>query len=206
MDPGRCSLVQLFNGFTGKIMALVLDIIIASTRPGRIGPLVADWFTALARAESEFEIRPVDLADMNLPVNDEPNHPRLQQYQQAHTRRWSRQVSGADAFVFVTPEYNFGPSPALLNALNYVYREWNYKPAAFVSYGGISGGIRSVQMTKLILTTLKMVPILEAVTVPMVSGKIEDGVFRPEAVHEQSGRELLKELHRWAEALKPLRD
>ena len=49
--------------------------------------------------------------------------------------------------MFVTPEYNYGPTPALLNALDYVYKEWNYKPAAFVSYGGISGGIRAVQVT-----------------------------------------------------------
>src|SRR3546814_1428758 len=83
------------------------------------------------------------------------HHPRLGKYQHEHTRRWSESVAAADAFALVTPEYNFGPTPALLNALNYVYTEWNYKPAAFVSYGGVSGGIRAVQLTKPVLCTLK---------------------------------------------------
>ena len=69
----------------------------------------------------------------------------------------------------VTPEYNYGPPPSLLNALDYVYKEWNYKSAAFVSYGGVSGGLRAVQIEKHTLTTLKMVPIVEAVTIQMVA-------------------------------------
>ena len=60
--------------------------------------------------------------------------------------------------VFVTPEYNFGPPPPLVNALNYVYKEWNYKPAGIVSYGGVSGGVRSALVEKITLTTLKMMP------------------------------------------------
>ena len=76
-------------------------------------------------------------------------HPRLQEYQHAHTKRWAESVNSADAFAFVTPEYNYGPSPALVNALNYVYVEWNYKPGGFVSYGGVSGGLRAVQAVKL---------------------------------------------------------
>jgi NAD(P)H-dependent FMN reductase len=115
-------------------------------------------------------------------------------------------VAAADAFVFVTPEYNYGPTPALLNALNYVYREWNYKPAAFASYGGISGGMRAVQTTKLTLTTLKMVPILEGVVVPMVAQQLnERKAFVPTTLHTDSAGIMLDELKRWAEALKPLR-
>jgi NAD(P)H-dependent FMN reductase len=105
----------------------------------------------------------------------------------------------------VTPEYNFGPTPALLNALNYVYSEWNYKPAAFVSYGGVSGGMRAVQVTKLTLTTLKIVPVLEAVTIPQVSHRVKDGRFEAEEIHVKSAETMLTELHRWAEALKPMR-
>ncbi len=130
----------------------------------------------------------------------------MQKYEHEHTRRWSESVAAADAFALVTPEYNFGPTPALLNALNYVYNEWTYKPAAFVSYGGVSGGIRAVQMTKLTLTTLKMVPIMEAVTIPFVSQHVKDGRFEPQDIHAQSADALLTELHRWAEALKPMRD
>jgi NAD(P)H-dependent FMN reductase len=186
-------------------MALKLNVITASTRPGRVGPLVAEWFAGYARAESAFEVEAVDLAEFALPIYDEPNHPRLQQYEHEHTRRWSRSVAGADAYVFVMPEYNFGPSPALLNALNYVYVEWNYKPAAFVSYGGVSGGLRAVQMTKQTLTTLKIVPILESVTIPMVGQHLDNGRFEPAPVHVKSAADLLPELHRWAVALQPMR-
>jgi NAD(P)H-dependent FMN reductase len=92
-----------------------------------------------------------------------------------------------------------------VNALNYVYKEWNYKPCAFVSYGGISGGLRAVQMTKQIVTTLKMVPIFEAVVVPMVAQQIKDGVFAPNALQTQAAGELLDELRRWTTALAPMR-
>ena len=127
---------------------LRLNVIIASTRPGRVGSTVGTWFYELARHHGNFDVRWVDLVDFNLPVFDEPYHPRQQNYQHEHTKRWAASVDEADAYVFVVPEYNFGPTPALLNALNYVYHEWNYKPAAFVSYGGISGGMRSVEATK----------------------------------------------------------
>ena len=186
-------------------MPLRLNIVIASTRPGRVGPSVAAWFDGIARAEGSFDVHLIDLADFNLPVYDEPRHPRMQQYEHEHTRRWAESVDAADAFVLVTPEYNFGPTPALLNALDYVYNEWTYKPAAFVSYGGISGGMRAVQVTKLTLTTLKMVPIMEAVTIPFVSEQVKEGRFEPKDVQAQSADALLKELHRWAEALKPMR-
>jgi NAD(P)H-dependent FMN reductase len=186
-------------------MPLRLHVVIASTRPGRVGSAVARWFFDLATRESAFETHLVDLADFNLPIYDEPKHPRLQQYEHEHTKRWSDSVAAADAFVFVTPEYNYGPTPALLNALNYVYNEWNYKPAAFVSYGGVSGGLRAVQMTKQTLTTLKMAPILEAVTVPMVAQHVANGAFSPNDMHDQSARHLLAELRRWAEALRPMR-
>src|SRR3546814_10083678 len=111
------------------------NIIITRTLPGRVGPAVGRWFHAFAQSEGSFDARLVDRADFALPVYDEPHHPRLGKYQHEHTRRWSESVAAADAFALVTPEYNFGPTPALLNALNYVYTEWNYKPAAFVSYG-----------------------------------------------------------------------
>lgn len=115
-------------------------------------------------------------------------------------------MNAADAYVFVTPEYNFGPPPSLLNALDYVYKEWNYKPAATVSYGGISGGMRAVQMEKLTFTTLKMMPILEAVVVQNASGHFDDNDnFLPSDSHKTSGVSLLNELHKWAEALKTMR-
>lgn len=185
-------------------MALTLNIVIASTRPGRVGPAVATWFHEAAKAHGGFEARLVDLQDFDLPVYNEPKHPRLADYAHDHTRKWSESVASADAFVFVSPEYNYGPTPALVNALSYVYGEWNYKPCGFVSYGGVSGGLRAVQMAKQILTTLKIMPIPEQVTVPMVAQFIKDGAFQPNDLHGQSATAMLDELVKWAGALAPL--
>lgn len=182
-----------------------LHVVVCSTRPGRVGLPVGRWFHETARRHGGFDAALVDLADFDLPIYDEPKHPRLQQYEHAHTKRWSESVAAADAFVFVTPEYNYGPPPSLVNALNYVYTEWNYKPAGLVSYGGMSGGLRATQAEKLTLLALKMVPINEAVTIQMVAQRVADGVFTPLEPHTASAATMLDELLRWTQALRPLR-
>ena len=181
-----------------------LQVFITSTRQGRAGDPIATWFLEAARAHGKFEIEAVDLQAVNLPLLDEPNHPRLRQYTQDHTKAWSAIVSRADAFVFVTPEYNFGPPPALVNALDYLFHEWAYKPAGFVSYGGVSAGTRSVQVTKQIVTTLKIVPIPEAVSIPFFFKLLANGVFDGSA-QVQAAHAMLDELVRWTAALKTLR-
>jgi NAD(P)H-dependent FMN reductase len=182
-----------------------LIVIIASVREKRGGRAVAEWFVNVAKRHAGFEVELVDLADVNLPLLDEPNHPRLQQYQHEHTKRWSEIVRRGDAYVFVTPEYNYGAPPALINALDYAYVEWNYKAAGFVSYGGISAGTRSVVMSKTIVTTLKMVPLVEAVQIPFFTQLLKDGVFDGGETHEKSATTMLNELVRWTAALQTLR-
>ena len=186
-------------------MTRKLAIIAVSTRPGRVGIHVARWMLGVAESHDAFESRLVDLAELNLPIYDEPKHPRLRDYQHEHTRRWSAIVDAADAFVFVTPEYNHSPSPALLNALDFLFHEWGYKPAAFVSYGGISGGLRALQPTKLILTALRVVPLTEGVVVPSVANQVKDGVFTPNEVQAKAAPGMLDALARWSDALKVLR-
>lgn len=186
-------------------MTFKLHTIVGSTRPGRVGPTIAKWFNEFAAEHGKFEPVLVDLADFKLPVFDEPEHPMRQNYKNAHTKAWAESVSSADAFVFVTPEYNYGPPPALLNALNYLSLEWNYAPAGFVSYGGISGGLRAVQVEKQIVTTLKMMPIPEGVPMPMVFPHIENGVLKPLDIYKTSAATMLDELYKWTDALKPLR-
>ncbi len=94
-----------------------LKIIIASTRPGRKGISVANWFIEIAKKDPAFNVEVLDLAEINLPFIDEPNHPRLQKYTKEHTKQWSKTIDAADAFVFVIPEYNYGMPPTLLNAI-----------------------------------------------------------------------------------------
>src|SRR5687767_4262370 len=97
-----------------------LHVIVCSTRPGRKGLAVAQWFFEHAKRHGGFDLALIDLKDVNLPVFDEPEHPRLGKYVNDHTKKWSATVDAADAFVFVTPEYNYGTPPSLLNALTYL--------------------------------------------------------------------------------------
>lgn len=187
-------------------MAPKLHIVIASTRPGRVGPKIAKWFFDYAKSHGKFEPVLVDLADFNLPVFDEPRHPRLGQYEHAHTKAWSESVKAGDAFVFVTPEYNYFPAPSLVNALSFLSKEWNYKAAGFVSYGGVSGGLRGVEATKPLLSALKVVALPEAVPVPAFPQFISDeGVFTPNELMSAGAATMLDELLRWTDALAPLR-
>ncbi len=183
-----------------------LTIILTSTRPGRVGKTVTDWFHDYARANSVgFEIGFADRAEVDLPLLDEPNHPSMQKYQHEHTKRWSEIVANSDAFIFVLPEYNYTAPPSFINAVDYLYKEWNYKPAGFVSYGGISGGMRSTETAKHILTTVEMVPIKQQVMIPMVADHLMDGTFTPTEIHEQSAKTMLEAMARWATVLKSMR-
>jgi len=187
-------------------MAPKLHVIVASTRPTRLGPSVARWFEGFAREHGGFDPVLVDIAEFNLPVFDEPKHPLARQYQHEHTKRWSESVAAADAYAFVMPEYNYFPPSSLVNALDYLVAEWTYKPAGLVSYGGVSGGLRAAQAVKLLLTTLKVMPIPEGVAVPNFQQFLDEGgAFRPNELVEKSATTMLNELLRWAEALKPLR-
>jgi NAD(P)H-dependent FMN reductase len=172
-----------------------LHVILASTRPGRAGEPIADWFAEHAAAHGAFEVELVDLAEVALPFMDEPNHPRLRRYTHEHTKAWSGRVDSADAFVFVTPEYNYGLTAPLKNAIDFLHFEWQHKPVGFVSYGGVAAGTRAVQMLKQVVTTLKMVPIFEAVSIPFHTQFIdEEGVLEPNETMVKAASAMLDEL------------
>ena len=183
-----------------------LQIIIASTRPGRVGEPVADWFSARAEQHGAFELDVVDLAELALPFMDEPNHPRLRLYEHQHTKDWSARVDAADAFAIVTPEYNHSFNAPLKNAIDFLHSEWAYKPVGFVSYGGVAAGTRALQMLKPVVGALKMTPVVEAVNIPFVGQFIdEDEVFRPNDVLDQAADAMLEELSRVESALRGMR-
>ncbi len=184
----------------------VLRIIIGSTRPGRVGTAVADWITERAREHGGFDVEVTDLAELNLPMYDEPNHPRLRKYVNQHTRDWSALVAGSDAFIFVTPEYNYSFNAATKNAIDYLFHEWNHKVAGIVSYGGVAAGTRATQMLKQVLTTLKIMPVPESVNIPFVFKHLdEDKRFKSTEEMEQAAAAMLDELQKWTEALLTLR-
>ncbi|MDB5198817.1 MAG: NADPH-dependent reductase [Chitinophagaceae bacterium] len=184
-----------------------LKIITASTRPGRKGPALADWIFEAAKKHTEFSVELLDLAIINLPFLDEPEHPRFQKYTKEHTKSWSTKIASADAFIFVTPEYNFGYPAPLKNAIDFLHNEWQYKPVAFVSYGGIAGGTRSMQALKQVITALNMVPVVEAVNVPFFTKYIdEQNKFNADEGINKAAEGMFKELLKWTESLQQMRN
>ena len=141
-------------------------VVIGSTRPGRISPGIARWVRDVVQEHSSLRYELLDLAEVNLPLLDEPLMAALGQYQHEHTRAWSRTVSSFGGFVFVFPQYNWGYPAALKNALDHLYKEWNDKPLVIVTYGG-HGGDKCAKQLRQVAEGLKMRPIdtMPAITV-----------------------------------------
>ncbi len=182
-----------------------LLVIICSTRPGRIGKTIGEWFAEAARTDGTFDVTVADLAEMNLPFMDEPNHPRLRKYTKDHTKSWSATVAAADAVVWVQPEYNYAMCAAQANAIDFLFQEWARVATSFVSYGGVSGGLRGVQHAKGKLTTVQSVYAGNAVMIPMAASSVADGVFTPSRQVADSVAPMLAELAELVDLLAPVR-
>jgi NAD(P)H-dependent FMN reductase len=192
--------------YCGLVSQPKLLIIISSTRPGRIGVPVANWFVEQAGAHGGFELELADLYELDLPLLDEPNHPRLRQYTREHTRAWSETVDDADAVVFVTAEYNHSYTAALKNAIDYLHHEWRHKPLGFVSYGGVAAGTRAMQALKPVAIALALVPVVAAVNIPFVQQFLsDDGAIVGNDVMVEAASAMLDELMTMHGALAPLR-
>lgn len=183
-------------------------VLVSSNRPGALGPAVGEWLLGALEpraAELGVELVPVALGDLALPFLDEEEHPSAGTYRHEHTRRWSAIADAADGFIVVTPEYNHGMPAVLKNALDYLYREWAWKPVGFVSYGNTSAGTRAVQHAKQVMTTLRMVPVGATVAIRL-GDSVEDGRVRPTPALASAAHGVLDELTRVAHALRPLRE
>jgi NAD(P)H-dependent FMN reductase/ribosomal protein S18 acetylase RimI-like enzyme len=190
---------------TNKSRIMVLA---CSTRPGALAPAVADWFMRAATPHAQtldVELVPVSLADLDLPFLDEPEHPASGVYRQPHSLAWSALVDGVDGFVFVTPEYNHGMPAVLKNALDYLGREWAWKPAGFVSYGHTSAGTRSVQHARQVVSALRLVPTGATVSLRIGDAIVEGQVRQDERLDGLATR-LLGEVVRLGHALRPMRE
>lgn len=182
-----------------------LMILVAIVRPGRIGLPIAEWARQQVEQKGSFEVDFADLAEIDLPMMDEPNHPRLRQYAKAHTFAWSARVEAADAFLFVTPEYNHSFSAPLKNAIDFLNQEWWRKPVGFISYGGVSGGSRGLSAIDSVISSMGLVKTGAAVEIPFAGASVTDGVFEASDKHTAILATMLTELETLAETLRPLR-
>lgn len=184
-----------------------LLIMTSTVRSGRKGPVIANWIANEARLHDHFEVEVLDLGEVDLPMMKEPNHPSLKKYEHSHTQKWSAKIEEADAFIFVTAEYNHSYPAPLRNALHYLSIEWAYKAAGIVSYGGVSAGTRAFKDLKGDLSTLRMAALSQAVHIPFFTQFIDDeDVFKPNDVLEKSAKDLLNELARWSKGMMVIRE
>lgn len=184
-----------------------LKIINSTVREGRKGPMVTKWIADVATRNGNFIVEVLDLAEINLPLMNEPNHPSQKRYQHDYTKWWSGKIDEAEAFIFVTGEYDFNYPAPLRNAIEYLHHEWAYKAAGIVSYGGVSAGTRAANSLKSDLATVRIVALTEAVNFPFFEKNINDqGLFEANEISYKAADLMLKQLLRWTKGLKSIRD
>lgn len=175
--------------------------IVASTREGRLADAVAAWFLGVAAARPAIEVDLIDLALTPLPDRLPERHPRRGGYGD-DVVPFAERIAGADAFVVITPEYNHGYPGALKNALDLVNAEWRAKPVAFVSYGGVAGGVRAVEQLRQVAVELHMAPLRDAVAIPMARRAFSGGALAdPDGRIADDAATMLDRLTWWARAL-----
>jgi len=179
-----------------------IQIIIGSTRPGRVAKKITDWYMEKLVLPADSTIELVDLQDVNLPFLDEAMPASMGQYQNDHTKKFAEIIAKADGYIWVTPEYNHAPSPVLLNAISFLKNEWQYKPVAFVGYG-VVGAARAIEHLVSVASELQMVPLRERVWVNEPWANVTEAGEVTDFRGEPTGQ--VAELVRWANATKSLR-
>ena len=187
-----------------------ISVIVGSTRQGRFSEKPAQWIFEHLRKRKEIETRLLDLRDFPMPFFDQavpPSMPGRPPYPNEVVQKWTAQIGASDGFVFVTPEYNYGTSAVLKNAIDWVYPEWNRKAAAFVSYGSAMGA-RAVQQLRETAIEVQMAPIRSSVPLPVATlwahfqgGDVNKGL----AEMDQQAAAMIDDLLWWTSALKTAR-
>jgi NAD(P)H-dependent FMN reductase len=188
----------------------VISVIVGSTRQGRFSEKPAQWIFQRLKNRGGVDARLLDLRDFPMPFFDQPMPPAMPgrpAYQNEVVKNWTAEIARSDGFIFVTPEYNYGPSAVLKNALDWVYPEWNRKAAAFVSYGSAMGA-RGVQQLRMTAIELQLAPVRSSVHIPVATlwahfqgGDVDAGLTELEG----AAKTMIDDLLWWTAALKAAR-
>ena len=188
----------------------VISVIVGSTRQGRFSEKPAQWIFQRLKNRGGVDARLLDLRDFPMPFFDQPMPPAMPgrpAYENEVVKKWTAEIARSDGFIFVTPEYNYGTSAVLKNALDWVYPEWNRKAAAFVSYGSAMGA-RGIQQLRLTAIELQLAPVRSSVYIPVATlwahfqgGDVDAGLTELEA----AAKTMIDDLVWWTAALKAAR-
>src|SRR6202167_4034851 len=188
-----------------------ISVIVGSTRQGRFSEKPAQWILQQFQKREGIEAQLLDLLDFPIPFSDQPLPPAMPgrpPYEHEVVKKWTAQIAASDGFVFVTPEYNHGPSAVLKNAIDWVYPEWNRKAAAFVSYGSTMGA-RAVQQLRETAIEIQMAPIRSSVHIPVSTlwahfqgGDVGKGLGEL----EKQANTMIDDLTWWTAALQAARE
>jgi NAD(P)H-dependent FMN reductase len=188
----------------------VISVIVGSAREGRFSEKPAKWIFDHLKQREGVDAGLLDLRDFPMPFFDQqytpatPGHPP---FENEAVQRWTTAIAQSDGFIIVTPEYNYGPSAVLKNAIDWVYPEWHRKAVSFVSYG-VMAGVRSVQQLRENLVELQLAPVKSSVHVPAPTlfahyqgGDVEAGLAELAA----PANAMIDDLLWWTSALKTAR-
>lgn len=182
---------------------LRLAVIVASTREGRFGPVVAAWFVDRARRHGGFDVDVIDLAEIDLPAT-------LTAFgapQPAAVDALAPRLAAADAFVVVTPEYNHSYPASIKIAIDWYRDEWRAKPVGFVSYGGLAGGLRAVEHLRTVFAEVHATTVRDTVSFHGCWDKFDESgsPVDPQGC-DSAAKTVLDQLGWWGRALREARE
>jgi NAD(P)H-dependent FMN reductase len=183
-----------------------IKVILGSTRQGRFGEQPAKWIVDKAKVKG-LDVELLDLRDYPLPFFDEAMSPAMikEPYANPVVQKWTAKIAEADGFIMIAAEYNHGYTAVLKNAIDYVSREWNKKPVAFVGYGSV-GGARAIEQLREVAIELQMTPIRDAVHMTNFWSLLDEkGQIKTESF-EHAGDAMIDQLIWWTDALKIARN
>ncbi|MFD7183779.1 NADPH-dependent FMN reductase [Streptomyces sp. NPDC056637] len=179
-------------------------VVIGSNREGRFGPVVADWLISLLGERPDFAVDVIDAADTDLPtaLSYDPSAEV-----RAELAKVTPKLAAAEAFVVLTPEYNHSYPASLKNVIDWHHAEWQAKPVGFVSYGGISGGLRAVEHLRTVFAELHAVTVRDTVSFADAGSHFDaSGTHRAPEAPAAAAKSMLDQLAWWAKALREAKE
>lgn len=181
-------------------MTASIGVILASVREGRRGEAYAKWIYSLLSERPEIQVEFIDLKEWPLQAYGYRDSPLVieKKYEpESLEGRWAEKIRALDGFVIVTPEYTHSYPGSLKNAIDHLYFAWNYKPVAFVSYGGFAAGARAVEQLRLVAVELRMVPVRDEVNLGLIGITLDDQGWPTAELYQKRAAAMIDELLWW---------